>query len=418
MATTDQQMQLKDAMARAKQIAAKLQQQQNVPQEESRKRSIGEPGPGYFDEQAEPQQKRMSLGPGGGVDHTDPKVIAQQVANSLVQRAGFGSMLVEEVMVPNKLVGLVIGRGGEMINKLQSESGAKIQVAPDPPPEMAGVVHERQITITGMSDAVNKAKSLIDEIKTEGKVPERLLAGGGGPGEYTTELQIPASKVGLVIGKGGETIKSLQERAGCKMVLFQDGEFQHAQEKPLRISGEQSKVLYGKQLVSDLLTQKELEAMGQDKFQQGQPGQPGQPGGPSYDEVQVPRDAVGFVIGSKGASINNIQQTTGCKVQFKNDMEGDFKVAMLSGSPQQVQMAKAKLMEILQSHQERKSGGGVEIRIGVTVVVVVGTGMDQVVVVVAVISIMDLGGQEIKEVDHLVEVQTGISYHLDINTCW
>lgn len=369
MATTDQQMQLKDAMARAKQIAAKLQQQQNAPQDESRKRSIGDQAPPYYEEQNEPQPKRMSMGPGmiGGVDHTDPKVIAQQVANSLVQRAGFGSMLVEEVMIPNKLVGLVIGRGGEMINKLQSESGAKIQVAPDPPPDMAGIVHERQITITGMSDAVNKAKSLIDEIRNEGKVPERLLAGGGGPGEYSTEIQIPSSKVGLVIGKGGETIKSLQERAGCKMVLFQDGEFQNAPEKPLRISGEQSKVMYGKQLVSDLITQKELEAMGQDKFQQGAP-QGGQPG-PNYDEVQVPRDAVGFVIGSKGASINNIQQMTGCKVQFKNDMDGEapytkddndgeFKVAMLSGNPQQVQMAKAKLMEILQSHQDRKAGGG------------------------------------------------------------
>lgn len=356
MATTDQQMQLKDAMARAKQIAAKLQQQ-NAPQEDSRKRALGDQAPSL--EQTEPQHKRISLGAGavGGVDHTDPKVIAQQVANSLVQRAGFGSMLVEEVMIPNKLVGLVIGRGGEMINKLQSESGAKIQVAPDPPPEVAGVVHERQITITGMSDAVNKAKSLIDQIKNEGKVPERLLAGGGGPGEYATEMQIPASKVGLIIGKGGETIKNLQERAGCKMVLFQDGEYQNAPEKPLRISGEQSKVMYGKQLVSDLLTQKELEAMGQDKFQQGG-NQQSRPGGPAYEEIQVPRDAVGFVIGSKGASINNMQQSTGCKVQFKNDMEGDFKVAMLSGTPQQVQAAKAALMDILQSHQDRKGGGG------------------------------------------------------------
>jgi len=30
-------------------------------------------------------------------------------------------------------------------------------------------------------------------------------------------------------------------------------------------------------------------------------------------------------------------------------MEGDFKVAMLNGTPQQVHMAKSKLMEIIQS---------------------------------------------------------------------
>ena len=47
----------------------------------------------------------------------------------------------------------------------------------------------------------------------------------------------------FLTGKGGETIKSLQERAGCKMVLFQDGEYQQSNEKPLRISGEHTKVM-------------------------------------------------------------------------------------------------------------------------------------------------------------------------------
>ena len=34
---------------------------------------------------------------------------------------------------------------------------------------------------------------------------------------------------------------------------------------------------------------------------------------------------------------------------ISDDMEGDFKIAMLTGNPQQVGMAKAKLTEILQS---------------------------------------------------------------------
>ena len=62
---------------------------------------------------------------------------------------GLTQMITIEIKVPNRMVGLgmaheirctlgvnfilplsVIGRGGEMINKLQSESGARIQVAP------------------------------------------------------------------------------------------------------------------------------------------------------------------------------------------------------------------------------------------------------------------------------------------------
>lgn len=54
------------------------------------------------------------------------------------------------------------------------------------------------------------------------------------------EMMIPANKVGLVIGKGGETIKHLQNRSGCKMMMVQDGQFQNAPEKPLKITGKTS----------------------------------------------------------------------------------------------------------------------------------------------------------------------------------
>lgn len=32
---------------------------------------------------------------------------------------------------------------------------------------------------------------------------------------------LPGPKVGLIIGKGGETIKQLQEKSGAKMVVIQ-----------------------------------------------------------------------------------------------------------------------------------------------------------------------------------------------------
>lgn len=47
-------------------------------------------------------------------------------------------------------------------------------------------------------------------------------AGAAGYPPYQ-EIMVPGSKVGLVIGKGGETIKMLQEKTGAKMVIIQDG---------------------------------------------------------------------------------------------------------------------------------------------------------------------------------------------------
>ena len=42
-----------------------------------------------------------------------------------------GAPATELMMVPDKMVGLIIGRGGEQITRLQAESGCKIQMAQD-----------------------------------------------------------------------------------------------------------------------------------------------------------------------------------------------------------------------------------------------------------------------------------------------
>ena len=40
-------------------------------------------------------------------------------------------VMAQEILVPDKMVGLIIGRGGDVISRLQLESGAKIQMAPN-----------------------------------------------------------------------------------------------------------------------------------------------------------------------------------------------------------------------------------------------------------------------------------------------
>lgn len=83
--------------------------------------------------------------------------------------------------------------------------------------------------------------------------------GGAGGNRNQVEIMVPGPKVGLIIGKGGETIKQLQEKSGAKMVVIQDGPNQEM-EKPLRISGDPAKVEYAKQLVYELIAEKEMQA--------------------------------------------------------------------------------------------------------------------------------------------------------------
>merc|ERR1719384_1206802 len=78
--------------------------------------------------------------------------------------------------------------------------------------------------------------------------------GGGAGGGGMFEMMVPGHKVGLIIGKGGETIKQLQERSGAKIIIIQDSP-EAAQEKPLRITGDPSGVETAKELVTEILNQ-------------------------------------------------------------------------------------------------------------------------------------------------------------------
>lgn len=82
---------------------------------------------------------------------------------------------------------------------------------------------------------------MITDIVNRGTSSNLEPSGPMSDGTTTVEMMIPSSKVGLIIGKGGETIKNLQERAGVKMVMIQDGMFANSADKPLRIKGDPQK---------------------------------------------------------------------------------------------------------------------------------------------------------------------------------
>ena len=67
-----------------------------------------------------------------------------------------GSM---EIKVPRYAVGVVIGKGGEMIKKIQQETGARVQFNPDD-----GQSTDRSCSITGSPDQQQKAAARCQEL--------------------------------------------------------------------------------------------------------------------------------------------------------------------------------------------------------------------------------------------------------------
>uniref|UniRef100_A0A8C7XAX0 KH-type splicing regulatory protein n=1 Tax=Oryzias sinensis TaxID=183150 RepID=A0A8C7XAX0_9TELE len=228
---------------------------------------------------------------------------------------------------------LVIGRGGEQINKIQHESGCKVQIAHD----SAGLP-ERSISLTGSLDAIQRARALIDEIVSRGHEPSNGQQGS------MQEMIIPAGKAGLIIGKGGETIKQLQERAGVKMILIQDGSQPPNVDKPLRIIGDPYKVQQAKEMVNEILRERDHAGFG-DRSEYGS-----RMGGGGGIEIPVPRQSVGVVIGRNGEMIKKIQSDAGVKIQFKpDDGTAPEKIAHIMGPPDQCQHAVSIINDLLQS---------------------------------------------------------------------
>ncbi|XP_077942612.1 far upstream element-binding protein 3 isoform X10 [Gasterosteus aculeatus] len=263
---------------------------------------------------------------------------------------GHQRVITEDYKVPDRMVGFIIGRGGEQITRIQLESGCKIQIAAD-----SGGLMERPCSLTGTPESIEQAKRLLIQIVDRCRNGPGFHGDGEG-GASVQEMLIPASKVGLVIGRGGDTIKQLQERAGVKMMMIQDGPMPTGADKPLRISGDPYKVQAARELVLEVIREKDGD------FRSGRNDFSARLGGASLDsvslQVPVPRFAVGIVIGRNGEMIKKIQNDAGVRIQFKaDDGISPERVAMVMGQPDRCQHAVHLINELIQTAQERDGFG-------------------------------------------------------------
>merc|ERR1719495_187923 len=170
--------------------------------------------------------------------------------------------ITEQIYVPDNMVGLLIGRGGENITRMQQDSQCKIQMSQDSQGQPT-----RMCTLTGPPDAIQAAKAQINQVIANDGRGNRGMGGGGGGGMMNNggggggafEMMLEGPLVARVIGKGGENIKRLQEETGAKIVIIQETK-EFADQKPLRISGPPDKVEYAKQRVMQVI-QEEREKL-------------------------------------------------------------------------------------------------------------------------------------------------------------
>lgn len=233
---------------------------------------------------------------------------------------------VEVIPIDAGFVGLIIGRQGETMRRVEADTSTRVQFMTGP--ENSGPM--RQCKITGSQHAREAAKAEIYRIIEEngnavgpsltGRAPPppgRDMGIGNGAGvkqagtgqpalrdnEEAMKIMVPNRTVGLIIGRGGETIRDLQERSACHVNIVGEEKSVNGL-RPVNLIGTPSAAAMAKELIMEIVESDTKSLANQGGMPRDTPGISqlrGADGDKINDRIIVPSEAVGMIIG-KGSS--------------------------------------------------------------------------------------------------------------------
>ncbi|XP_076740501.1 poly(rC)-binding protein 4 isoform X2 [Maylandia zebra] len=313
---------------------------------------------------------------------------------SCEQEFGDGAMgvtLTLRLLMHGKEVGSIIGKKGETVKRIREESSARINIS-------EGSCPERIITITGPTDCVFRAFTMIT-FKLEEDLTA-LVANGTVTSKppVTLRLVIPASQCGSLIGKGGSKIKEIRETTGAQVQVAGDL-LPNSTEREVTISGSQDAIIQCVKLICTVILESppkgatipyrpsptpgtvllagnqtyavqshygiphsELAKLHQLSMQQqglapiSQSATQVLPGGmeansqTTSQELLIPNDLIGSIIGRQGTKINEIRQVSGAQIKIGSQIDSTSdRHVTISGTPIAINLAQYLITSCLET---------------------------------------------------------------------
>lgn len=309
------------------------------------------------------------------------------------------------MIMSGKEVGPIIGKGGETINSIREESGAKIYISD-------GSCPERIITVTGTTDAIFKAYNLIAKKMEDMDGSRARDRSDDRKDGLTLRLVLPASQCGSLIGKGGSKIKEIREVTGASVQVASDS-LPGSTERSVTVSGSKDAVTQCIYHICCVM----LESPAKGTTVQYQPGRGGFSGGAmmggrgegrgppnplagllglggsgastlaaiasiagsqirrhdrgerddrdreSTYQMSVPNELIGSVIGKGGSKIAEIRQMSGAMIRISKSDDPDAsptteRQIQITGNPDSVALAKSLINMSLDLHKASLERGG------------------------------------------------------------
>ncbi|KAK9063589.1 hypothetical protein SSX86_017462 [Deinandra increscens subsp. villosa] len=127
-------------------------------------------------------------------------------------------------LCPNRKIGSIIGRGGEIVKQLRSDTQAKIRINETVPGS-----EERVVIIYSSSEETNSFGESDDLVSPAQdalfKVHDRIIAEEPPPADdqfdeiqqVTVRMLVPSDQIGCVIGKGGQVVQNIRSETGAQI---------------------------------------------------------------------------------------------------------------------------------------------------------------------------------------------------------
>ncbi|KAI6005849.1 hypothetical protein EDD15DRAFT_2214201 [Pisolithus albus] len=275
---------------------------------------------------------------------------------------------------------IIIGRGGAHVNEIRDKSGARVVVSESIPGNP-----ERILNVSGPLDAVSKAFGLIvrrinDEPFDVPSVP--------GSRAVTIKFMIPNSRMGSVIGKQGCKIKEIQDASGARLNAS-EGMLPGSTERVLSVAGVADAIHIATYYIGNILieAQERMPSVSHSSYRPssysrrvpytGSSYVPGYSASQPYvphshqppqqlqtQQIYIPNDLVGCIIGKGGSKINEIRHLSASQIKImepgagingapSSGGEGE-RLVVITGQPANIQMAVQLLYHRLEQEKQKQ----------------------------------------------------------------
>ncbi|KAF9473124.1 hypothetical protein BDN70DRAFT_886167 [Pholiota conissans] len=299
-------------------------------------------------------------------------------------------------LVSTKDAGVIIGKAGKNVADLRDQTGVKAGVS-----KVIPGVHERVLTVTGSVEAVSKAYNLIISQLVTSTPSSPVTTSVPSTLHTSIRLLISHNLMGTIIGRNGLKIKAIQDGSGARMVASKEM-LPQSTERIVEVQGSPEAIGRAVEEIGKCLLEDWERGLGTVLFHPGPSddrsgnrrghsysssytgsrrgngdanprGRNSPPGSPTTahspvssppaanlrtQNISIPSDMVGCIIGRSGTKITEIRRLSGSKISIAkapHDETGE-RMFTIVGTPEANEKALFLLYNQLESEKERRVG--------------------------------------------------------------